>query len=96
MRNSNRIPKFTVPSRGRAIEVRTAVELAKVASGIAATSGRKALYRHLRSIQSSNRPMKPPNKMQDANVREAEAPAAGLILSLKKYRRKMYTTLTIT
>jgi hypothetical protein len=40
--------------------------------------------------------MKPPNKMQDANVREAETPSATLNLSPKKYRRKMYTTLTIT
>jgi hypothetical protein len=39
--------------------------------------------------------MKPPNKMQTANVKGAETPLAAS-LTPKKYRRKMYTVLAMT
>jgi len=76
-----------IPNSGRAIDVRAPTLLAKVTRGMAAISGRNALYRHLRSIQSSNRPMKPPNKMHAAKVRGAEMPF--MFSTPKKYRRKM-------
>jgi len=42
--------------------------------GKAATKGINALYRHLKSIQSSSNPINPPNKMHTAKVKGAETP----------------------
>jgi hypothetical protein len=42
--------------------------------GNAAIRGMNALYRHLKSIQSSSNPMNPPNKMHTAKVKGAETP----------------------
>jgi hypothetical protein len=47
-------------------------EKAKETNGIAAINGRKALYRHLRSTQSSNIPKKPPKRMHTAKIRGAD------------------------
>jgi len=77
------------------IEVRRASLEAKAHRGMEAMRGRKALYRHLRSIQSSSRPMKPPNKMQTANVNGFEIPFFSGMTS-KKYRKKRYDALIST
>jgi len=78
---------------GRVIDVRINDGLAeaKVARGIAAINGKKALYRHFRSIQSSISPIKPPNKMHTAKVSAAETPleVPPFNSTSKKYRRKM-------
>ena len=64
-------------------------------SGIAAIIGRSALYLHLMSIQSSNKPMKPPNRMQTAKVKGGETPAEASMTS-KKYIRNRYAALNNT
>jgi hypothetical protein len=77
------------------IDVRRASFEAKANRGMEAIRGRKALYRHLRSIQSSSRPMKPPNRMQTASVNGSEIPfLTGM--TLKKYRKKRYDALVST
>jgi hypothetical protein len=57
--------------------VRSPSDVASAISGIAAISGKKALYRHRKSIQSSSNPMKPPNNTQTANVKVEEMLLAG-------------------
>jgi hypothetical protein len=62
----------------------------KYIKGKAAIKGMKALYRHLRSIQSSSIPIKPPNRIQTAKVSGAET-AVGKMLGavrLVKYIKK--------
>jgi hypothetical protein len=55
----------------------------KYIKGKAAIRGMKALYRHLRSIQSSNIPIKPPNKIQTAKVNGAETAVVKTLCGLK-------------
>ena len=69
------LPNWIIPIRGKDIDVRVkGFSIAKYMSGKAAIKGIKALYRHFRSIQSSSKPMKPPNKTHTANVNGAETP----------------------
>jgi hypothetical protein len=64
-----------MPTNGKDMDVRVkGFSIAKYMRGSAAIKGIKALYRHFRSIQSSSRPMKPPNKMHTAKVKGAETP----------------------
>ena len=63
-----------MPIKGSDIDVRNPFSIAKYMRGRAAIKGMKALYRHFRSIQSSNKPMKPPNKIHTAKVKGAETP----------------------
>ena len=69
------LPNWIIPIRGKEIDVRVkGFSIAKYMSGKAAIKGMKALYRHFRSIQSSSKPMNPPNKMHTAKVNGAETP----------------------
>jgi hypothetical protein len=63
-----------MPTSGKEIDVRNASTCARYMRGKAAIKGIKALYRHLRSIQSSSNPINPPNKMHTAKVKGAETP----------------------
>ena len=62
--------------------------IAKYIKGKAAINGIKALYRHFKSIQSSNNPIKPPNKMHAAKVNGAETRGLGDSIKPKKYTEK--------
>lgn len=77
-----------VPMIGIDTEVRMLSIKAKETRGIAAMSGRNALYRHLRSVQSSSKPMKPPNRTQTAKVNGADTPLEALVWSLKYIRKR--------
>jgi hypothetical protein len=69
--------------RGNDIDVRNPSSIARYMSGKAAIKGIKALYRHFRSIQSSSKPMNPPNKMHTAKVNGAETPFEALAMPEK-------------
>jgi hypothetical protein len=61
--------------------------IAQYMSGSAAINGINALKRHFKSIQSSSKPMKPPNKMHTAKVNGAETPFESGS-TRKKYTKK--------